>query len=380
MIPGLMSHWQCYRMPPDRGLVTQKQSGVKGNKTRLTYAFTTNADGSEKLIPFVIGKVKKPRAFEKKTGQQLGFLYRTNANAWMTAELYKEWIENWDRELRRKNRKILLLQDNFAGHIVPEHLQNIRVENFHANLTAHVQPNDQGIIRCFKAHYRSKYIQRSVDRYEEGITPSDIYSINQLEAMRLADAAWDEVDVTTIRHCWIKAGILPTTELDNSPIWPRILILSLINDTSVSPDPIQQAEIQVEKALDVLVSTGALQSTNRMNLEALLNSDLEQTRITIVSDEEIYEAVMESRKAEELSSLNDGHDGLANNSDELVLPCPNRCEVLQAASTLTRYTNTLDSPSARKIESLLSALKHQMQLEFSQNSVDALITDYFPAK
>ena len=60
----------------------------------------------------------------------------------MTAHLYQDWIQEWDRELQRKNRKILLLQDNFSGHIVPPNLRNIRVENFEPNLTAHVQPED----------------------------------------------------------------------------------------------------------------------------------------------------------------------------------------------------------------------------------------------
>jgi hypothetical protein len=134
-------------MAPDRGLSDHKQAGVKGKKVRLTYALTSNADGSEKLPPFVIGKAAKPRAFNKKTGEQLGFRYRTNAKAWMTAHLYQDWIEEWDRKLQQNGRTILLLQDNFSGHIVPNNLQNIRVENFEPNLTAHIQPKDQGIIR-----------------------------------------------------------------------------------------------------------------------------------------------------------------------------------------------------------------------------------------
>lgn len=36
-------------MAPDRGLSDCKQPGVKGKKVRLMYAFTLNADGSEKL-------------------------------------------------------------------------------------------------------------------------------------------------------------------------------------------------------------------------------------------------------------------------------------------------------------------------------------------
>ncbi|CDO68936.1 hypothetical protein BN946_scf185000.g79 [Trametes cinnabarina] len=36
-----------YQMPPDRGLADHAMSGTKAKKTRLTYAFTCNADGSD---------------------------------------------------------------------------------------------------------------------------------------------------------------------------------------------------------------------------------------------------------------------------------------------------------------------------------------------
>ena len=134
------------RLVPDRGLSDRKHSGVKGQKARLTYLFTTNVTGSEKLPPLIIGKAARPRAFNKKTGAQLGFYYRNNAKAWMTTQLYQDWIQQWDQELQANGRKIILLQDNFSGHVVPDGLQNIRVENFRPNLTSHVQPNDQGII------------------------------------------------------------------------------------------------------------------------------------------------------------------------------------------------------------------------------------------
>jgi len=109
-------------MPPDQGLADKRCLGVKGKKVRLTYAFTSNVSGSEKLPPVVIGKAKKPRAFGNKTGPQLGFYYQNNAKAWMTSALYQEWIQQWDRELGTKNHKILLLQDNFSGHITPDGL------------------------------------------------------------------------------------------------------------------------------------------------------------------------------------------------------------------------------------------------------------------
>jgi len=56
----------------------------------------------------------------------------------MTSHLYQEWILQWDRELQAKKQKVLLLQDNFSGHIIPEGLQNIQVKNFEPNLTTHI--------------------------------------------------------------------------------------------------------------------------------------------------------------------------------------------------------------------------------------------------
>jgi len=221
-------------MAPDRGLSDCKQSGVKGKKVRLTYMFTLNADGSEKLPPFVIGKAARPQAFNRKTGEQLGFHYQNNAKAWMTSHLYQDWIKEWDQDLRGRGQKILLLQDNLSGHIIPDNLQNIRIENFEPNLTAHVQPKDQGIICCFKAHYRARFIQQAVDRYDEGISPAQIYEINQLQAMHLADLAWCDVDTTTIRNCWRKAGILPEADSSSShTIQPSIPISLLLQDSSL---------------------------------------------------------------------------------------------------------------------------------------------------
>lgn len=152
-----------HRMPPDRSLSDKKHSGVKGNKVHLTFALTSNADGSVKKEAFIIRKAKKPHAFDGKSGEQLGFYYRNNSKAWMTGTLYGEWIKKWDDELQHVGHKILLLQDNCTGHMIPEGLINIRIENFSTNSTPHVQPMDAGIIQCFKAHYCVWYIHRAID-------------------------------------------------------------------------------------------------------------------------------------------------------------------------------------------------------------------------
>ena len=276
-------------MPPDCGLSDKKHSGVKGNKVRLTFTLTSNADGSVKKEAFIIGKAKKPHAFGGKSGSQLGFYYRNNAKAWMTGALYGEWIRNWDNELCLEGCKILLLQDNCTGHIVPEGLTNIRVENFSANLTPHVQPMDAGIIRCFKAHYGARYVQRAIDWYDRGITPSEIYDINQLEGMRLAQIAWNEVDTSTIQHCWRKAGILPDSAFPTNNLPPPCIMVSSL---LCANDPIKSAEQKVECALNGLEQTGVLQRTNRLGLDDLLNPEPERQVVEHTTDEEIFHAVM----------------------------------------------------------------------------------------
>jgi hypothetical protein len=308
----------------------------------------------------------------------------------MTSHLYQDWIQQWDRELQAKGRKILLLQDNFSGHIVPDNLQNIRVENFEPNLTAHVQPNDQGIIQCFKAHYRARFIQRAVDRYDEGITPAEIYKINQLQAMRMADLAWRSVDAATIRNCWHKAGILPDVDCPfsshaNQRYQPLITISSLLHDSSESDsdesssqmDPVMHAKNQVQTALNDLVATGALQKTNRMDIESLLNPAGESHDLDETSDTEIYQAVADAIIARENMEINGGDDGDESDDDTPAEPRPNRRDVLKAVSTIGRYIDDMNDPIARKIEALLGPLNMRLRVEETRSMKNSVLTDFF---
>ena len=363
-------------MPPDRGLSDKQRPGVKGNKVRLTYQFVANADGSTKLAPLIIGKAYKPRAFKKKTGEELGFYYRNNAKAWMTASLYEEWLLDWNRKLARENRRILLLHDNFAGHVVPASLTNIHVEPFKPNLTAHVQPNDQGIIHCFKAHYRAKFIQRAINRYDGGVTPAEIYEINQLDAMRLANQAWNEVDTTAIQNCWRKAGILP--DMAPSPlIQPSFPIASPIHTTETHDDSIARAEALVQDVLDDLEKTGALQPSNRMSITEFLNPAAETHNLLEATENDIYEAVMDAQRVR--NGLNVDDDDLENDVAP-AKPGPTRREALQAVLTLQEYVGTINDPFVRKLEVMLNSFGWTTRAMEAQSMKDTKLTDYFTRK
>ncbi|KIL60358.1 hypothetical protein M378DRAFT_187797 [Amanita muscaria Koide BX008] len=364
-----------YAMPPDKGLADKMFSGVKGKKNRLTYAFAANADGSEKREPFIIGRAFKPKHFKNQTGDDLGFYYRNNAKAWMTALLYQEWLQKWDRELQRKNRRILLLQDNFSGHIIPDGIRNIHVENFRPNLTAHIQPMDQGIIRCFKAHYRARFIQRAIENYDKGDSPAMIYDIDQLSAMRLAGAAWNQVDTTTIRNCWRKAGILPV--FDSPPRAQPIIPISSLLDASDAEDLISGAEKDVEEGLEALAERGMLRKSNTVSIESLLNPADESQAVdeSETTDKEICQAVLEARQqADGNSAGNDVDDSTQ------VEPRPTYQDVLHAASVINRFTQDLNHPTARKMEAALGSFTLQTRRDHARTMTATKITDFFRPK
>ena len=74
-------------------------------------------------------------------------------------------------------------------------------------------------------------------------------------------------------------------------IHPSVPIASLIHDTT--QDLIACVEQQVNDALDVLVETGALQRSNQMDIDELLNPWDEMELTDETTDKEIFRAVMD---------------------------------------------------------------------------------------
>ena len=55
-----------------------QMSGKKASKFRITIRFAVNADGSEKLAPFYIGRYVKLWCFGRQGPNERGFYYRSN--------------------------------------------------------------------------------------------------------------------------------------------------------------------------------------------------------------------------------------------------------------------------------------------------------------
>jgi hypothetical protein len=93
----------------------------------------------------VIAKAHRPRCFGKTYNPETYVRYRHNAKAWMTADLFKEWLKDFDRQMRLVSRKVILLVDNAASHTKGDlHLSNVKLHFLPPNTTAHIQPMDAG--------------------------------------------------------------------------------------------------------------------------------------------------------------------------------------------------------------------------------------------
>ncbi|XP_035204577.1 tigger transposable element-derived protein 4-like [Stegodyphus dumicola] len=100
--------------------------------------------GTDKRKLLVIGKSTKPRCIKGLRMDSLPVVYQANRNAWMTSELFKEWLKDWNRELQHQSRKVLLLLGNCAAHPHLDCLTNIQLKFLPPRIHSFGPDNEHG--------------------------------------------------------------------------------------------------------------------------------------------------------------------------------------------------------------------------------------------
>lgn len=117
--------------------------GGKASKERITILITGNMAGDKEPL-YVIGKSKNPRCFK---GTAPPMPYHANTKAWMTSELFVDYVRKFDRKMARSGRHVALLLDNCPAHPhTIDDLRNVELIFLPANSTAKTQPMDAGKI------------------------------------------------------------------------------------------------------------------------------------------------------------------------------------------------------------------------------------------
>jgi hypothetical protein len=203
-----------WKLSPNRSLATEVQAGGKNANDRLTLALTTNADGSERMALWLIGKTKNPRCLKNIDRRNLRVQYRHNKSKWMMGIICEEYLRWLDNKMRGEGRHVLLIMDNFSGHELAvtlvggkQGLSNVRVEWLPANTTSHWQPMDQGSIASFKTKYRKIWVEFMIREDEKGRDPNK--TVTLLKAIQWSRWAWENsVTKETIERCWVKSALI----------------------------------------------------------------------------------------------------------------------------------------------------------------------------
>lgn len=179
--------------------------GVKTSKERVTLLAGANMDGTEKLKLLLIGKSKNPRCLRGL--KSLGLEYTHNNKAWMTGEIFGNWIKAIDKEMKAQKRKIVMFVDNCPAHppAIGKTLKNVELVFFPPNATAKLQPMDQGIIKNIKVHYRKRIIRKIFASMENNPQLNTLITLR--DCINEITKVWSgDVTKKTIENCFAKAG------------------------------------------------------------------------------------------------------------------------------------------------------------------------------
>ena len=178
----------------------------KKSKDRLTLLLACSATG-HKLKPLVIGKSKKPRCFKGKNIGALNIIYRHNNKAWLTSQLFCEWLDIVNNQMRNSNQKIILIVDNCAAHPHMER-SNIKLVFLPPNTTTKLQPCDAGIIQAVKLQYRKKLLRKIAFAFDKVESASSLAKkVTIFDAIMWLQHAWSLLPETTIQKCFAHCGI-----------------------------------------------------------------------------------------------------------------------------------------------------------------------------
>ena len=144
---------------PARHAVASKEeedcAGTKKRKQRVTLLLGANTDGTG---PLLVGKFTNPRCL--KNVHSLPFTYKHSKKAWMTAEIWKEWLQSLDKKMAQQKWKVLLFANNCPAHLVVPRLKAVGVHFLLPNTIAVLQPMGHGVVQCFKSWYKNLLLRR----------------------------------------------------------------------------------------------------------------------------------------------------------------------------------------------------------------------------
>ncbi|CAM2113743.1 unnamed protein product [Caretta caretta] len=292
----------------------EKLEGGKAAKDRVTVPVCANMDGSDKRPLFMIGKLKRPQCFPEDF-RKFPLNYVSSANAWMTGEIFINWLKKWDHQLCWQSRKICLFLANCSIHPQGVVLTNIQLEFLPPNATSSLQPMAQGVIENMKGHYRSKIASRinvDLDVDPNADVQTVLKTVNLLDCVHLVAEARRDVKPTTISNCFRKGKFVVPEEGGRD------------EDIAESDDPLNDVPLPVNMEKEDLVAAVAV--------------DEDLLTFRELSDEELLHAAARPEKRACVDeTYHNPEDNQESEDDFDEVPPPTNSELLKALNTLWHF-------------------------------------------
>ncbi|ETW06124.1 hypothetical protein H310_03713 [Aphanomyces invadans] len=196
-----------------------------------TVLLCCNMSGSHKLPPLVIG-CDRPSMITQHH-DDLGF--KRAPQAWMTADIFHEWLLALDLSLKRK---VLVILPSTPCHSSDLDLEHVCLRVCPTYLPSQLSPLLQGVVGQFKDAYRVlllRHVIASAHLKKDALPPAQVHvDGHQLHAWIVA--AWATVTATHCQHSFSRQAVVPTTELQSLlalfhvlfPVSDASLILSAV--------------------------------------------------------------------------------------------------------------------------------------------------------
>ncbi|NWI85971.1 TIGD4 protein, partial [Pitta sordida] len=200
-----------YQMLPHNTFAFKGETCSVGklSEERITVAVGTNMDGSEKLPLLVIGKNNSPHSF--KDVKSLPVDYEANDRAWMTPEVFEQWMHKLDDRFQAQQRRVVILVDSVPAHTEVKNLKSVKLMFFPPDSPSCLAVK-QGVIRSLKVKYRHCLIKRFVDCVEG----NKEFMLTLLDAIEMLCLCWKEVTPETIVKSYNGAGFKLETETNGN--------------------------------------------------------------------------------------------------------------------------------------------------------------------
>lgn len=337
-----------WKRMPNKTFIAQSEtftSGFKAGKDRVTLLLCSNASGDCLIKPLMIYRCLNPHALKNQNKDNLPVFWRSNKKAWVTSVIFCDWFLNCfvpEVETYLKNNnldfKAVLVLNNAPGH--PPELEtmhpNIKVIFLPPNMTALVQPMDQGIIHVFKLHYIRHMFQTILDTMECDPDMNVMQCWENFDIVKCIlniKESLQELKPHTLKSCWTK-------------LWPDLPV-----DNEEEPVQIQTL---TENIIEVAHGIGqdGFEQIESSDIEELLKSQNED--LTETDLEELLDAPSTGEQA-------------STGTEQMTLNLENLSEGLRMASELCEFFIKIDPSMKRSLvfkrQIVNATAKYQTELQ-----------------